>query len=142
MRAVQHVFRRGDVYRWRRRLLKKAGESGLAPIALSLGTRELSKARTIAAHLAVASDGILRQEGRDVLSPIQVRAMLESMARTHLAKLDRLANDVTPVVIENDGGQRFSPHLRSATGVPGVLSAFCRVRHGEAGLCFGAERTT
>ena len=91
MRAVQHVYRRGAVYWWRRRLSKKAGEIAPAPIALSLGTRELSKARTIAAHLVVASDDILRQEGGDVLSPVQVRSMLESVARTHLAKLDRLA---------------------------------------------------
>ncbi|MBR1237137.1 DUF6538 domain-containing protein [Bradyrhizobium sp. AUGA SZCCT0182] len=92
MRVVQHVFRRGAVYWWRRRLLKKAGERELAPIAISLRTRDLSKARTIAAHLAVASDGILRQEeGREVLSAVQVRSMLESVARTHLAKLDRLA---------------------------------------------------
>jgi hypothetical protein len=90
-RVVQHVFRRGAVYWWRRRLLKKTGERELAPIAISLRTRDLSKARTIAAHLAVASDGILRQEGRDVLSPVQVRSMLESVARAYLAKLDRLA---------------------------------------------------
>jgi hypothetical protein len=82
--AVQHVFRRGATYWWRRRLIKKTGESGVAPIAISLRTRDLSKARTIAAHLAVASDGILRQEGRQVLSPVQVRSMLESVARAHL----------------------------------------------------------
>lgn len=91
MRAVQHVFRRGAVYWWRRRLLKKPGESELTPIALSLRTRELFKARIIAAHLVVASDRISRQEGREVLSPVQVRSILESVARTHLAKLDRLA---------------------------------------------------
>ncbi|MCK1621205.1 hypothetical protein IVA96_32485 [Bradyrhizobium sp. 159] len=91
MRVVQYVFRRGAVYWWRRRLLKKTGEGELTPVAISLRTRDLSKARTIAAHLAVASDGILRQEGRDVLSPVQVRSILESVARAHLAKLDRLA---------------------------------------------------
>jgi integrase len=91
VRVVQYVFRRGAIYWWRRRLLKKTGEGELTPVAISLRTRDLSKARTIAAHLAVASDGILRQEGRDVLSPVQVRSMLESVARAHLAKLDRLA---------------------------------------------------
>lgn len=91
MRVVQYVFRRGAVYWWRRRLLKKTGERELTPVAISLRTPDLSKARTIAAHLAVASDGILRREGRDVLSSVQVRSMLESVARAHLAKLDRLA---------------------------------------------------
>jgi hypothetical protein len=49
VRVVQHVFRRGTVYWWRRWLLKKAGESELAPVGISLRTRDLSKARTIAA---------------------------------------------------------------------------------------------
>ena len=105
VRVVQHVFRRGAVYWWRRRLLKKAGERELAPIAISLRTHDLSKARTIAAHLAVASDGILRQEGREVLSPVQVRSMLESVARAHLAKLDRLAALETADGITADDGR-------------------------------------
>ena len=105
MRVVQHVFRRGAVYWWRRRLLKKAGERELSPIAISLRTHDLSKARTIAAHLAVASDGILRQEGREVLSPVQVRSMLESVARAHLAKLDRLATLETADGITADDGR-------------------------------------
>jgi hypothetical protein len=89
VRGVQYVFRRGAVYWWRRRLLSKVGERERAPIALSLGTRELSKARAIAAHLAVASDGILRQEGQKMLSAAQARSMLEAVARAHLAKMDR-----------------------------------------------------
>jgi hypothetical protein len=106
VRVVQHVFRRGAVYWWRRRLLKKAGERELAPIAISLRTHDLSKARTIAAHLAVASDGILRQEeGREVLSSIQVRSMLESVARAHLSKLDRLAALETADGIAADDGR-------------------------------------
>ncbi|MGY8684102.1 hypothetical protein Q2941_41045 [Bradyrhizobium sp. UFLA05-153] len=91
MRAAQHVFRRGAVYWWRRRLLKKNGERELAPIAISLRARELPIARTIAAHLSVASDGILRQEKSKVLSAFQVRSILESVARSQLIKLDRLA---------------------------------------------------
>lgn len=105
MRAVQHVFRRGAVYWWRRRLLSKTGERELAPIALSLRTRELSKARVIAAHLVVASDGILRQEGREVLSPVQVRSMLESVAKTHFAKLDRVAALETADGVAADDGR-------------------------------------
>ena len=70
MRVAQYVFRLGVVYWWLRRLLKKKGRE-LTPVAISLRTRDLSKARPIAAHLAVASDGILRQEGMDVLSPVQ-----------------------------------------------------------------------
>lgn len=70
----------GAVYWWRRRLLKKTGEREFAPIAITLRTRDLWKARSIAAQLTVASDGILRQEGREVLSSVQIRSMLESVA--------------------------------------------------------------
>jgi hypothetical protein len=103
--AVQHVFRRGATYWWRRRLIKKTGESELAPVAISLRTRDLSKARIIAAHMAVASDRILRQQGREVLSPVQVRSMLESVAEAHLGKLDRLAALETADGIAADDGR-------------------------------------
>jgi hypothetical protein len=91
LRVVQHVFRRGAVYWWRRRLLKKRGDGELLTIAISMRTHELSRARSIAAHLTAASDGILRQGKRDVLSAVQIRSILKSVARAHLAKLDRFA---------------------------------------------------
>lgn len=56
MRAVQHVFRRGAVYWWRRRIVQKVGESDRAPIAISLNTSELFLARTIAADLTLESE--------------------------------------------------------------------------------------
>lgn len=133
MRVVQHVFRRRSMYWWRRRLLKKVGESELAPIAISLRTRDLSKARTIAAHLAVASDGILRQEGREVLSPVQVRSMLESVARVHLAKLDRLAALETADGIAADDGRAsdrvmgWARRLQASQGIAATI--------GEAERC-------
>ena len=128
MSVVQHVFRRGAVYWWRRRLLKKTGERELAPIAISLRTSDLSKARTIAAHLAVASDGILRQpEGSEVLSPVQVRLMLESVARSHLAKLDRLAVLETADGITADEGRTsdlvmgWARRLQASQGIGAVV---------------------
>ncbi|RQH13611.1 tyrosine-type recombinase/integrase [Bradyrhizobium sp. RP6] len=128
MRVVQHVFRRGAVYWWRRRLFKKTGERELAPIAISLRTRDLFKARSIAAHLAAASDGILRrQEGREVLSSVQVRSMLESVARTHLAKLDRLAVLETADGITADEGRRsdrvmgWARRLQASQGIAAAI---------------------
>jgi hypothetical protein len=53
----------------------------------------------------VASDGILRQEGREVLSPVQVRSMLESVARIHLGKFDQLAALETADGIAADDGR-------------------------------------
>jgi hypothetical protein len=51
---------------WRRRLLHKDEESARVPIAFSLRTRDLWRARSIAAQLAVASDAMLRREGREM----------------------------------------------------------------------------
>jgi hypothetical protein len=107
---------------------QKTGKRELVPIAISLRTRDLSKARTIAAHLAVASDGILRQsEGREVLSPVQVRSMLESVARTHLAKLDRLAVLETADGITADEGRTsdrvmgWARRLQASQGIAAVV---------------------
>ena len=141
MRVVQHVFRRGAVYWWRRRLLKKTGERELAPVAISLRTRDPSKARTIAAHLAVASDGILRQEGREVLSPVQVRSMLGSVARTHLAKLDRLAALETADGITADDGRSsdrimgWARRLQASQGIAATVGEAARI--GPVRICAG-----
>jgi hypothetical protein len=91
VRAVQHVFRRGAVYWWRRRIVQKVGESDRAPIAISLNTSELFLARTIAAHLTLESERILREEKWKMMSAQQVRTMLVTVARDHLHKLNRIA---------------------------------------------------
>ena len=91
MGAVQHVFRRGTTYWWRRRLIKKTGESGLALIAISLQTRERVVARTIAAHLTLESDRILREGRRWMLSAQQIKTLLTMAASNHLRKLNRVA---------------------------------------------------
>jgi hypothetical protein len=91
MGAVQHVFRRGATYWWRRRLIKKCGESGGASVAISLRTREPLVARTIAAHLTLESDHILREGYRSMLSAQQVKSLLTTAVSHHLHKLNRLA---------------------------------------------------
>jgi len=53
--AVQHVFRRGATYWWRRRLIQKCGESGRAPVAISLQTREPLVARTFLNLIPIGS---------------------------------------------------------------------------------------
>ncbi|SRR6266403_2415312 len=84
--AVQHVFRRGAAYWWRRRLIKKCGETGGAPVAISLRTREPLVARTIAAHLTLESDRILRGGYRSMLSAQQVKSLLTTAVSDHLHK--------------------------------------------------------
>lgn len=91
MRAVQHVVRRGGVYWWRRRVCKKVGETERTTIAISMRTTNLGLARTIAAHLTHESERLMRRENGEMLSAEQTKAMLTSVARAHLAKLDRVA---------------------------------------------------
>ena len=91
MRAIQHVFRRGAVCWWRRRLIRKTGESDLTLIAISLQTREPMVARTIAAHLTLESDRILREGHRRMLSAQQVKSLLMTAVSNHLHKLNRVA---------------------------------------------------
>lgn len=107
MGAVQHVFRRGATYWWRRRLIKKPGESGLAPIAISLQTREPVVARTIAAHLTLESDRVLREGHRRMLSAQQVKTLLTTAVSNHLHKLNRVA------VLELADGIRAADGRRS-----------------------------
>jgi hypothetical protein len=140
VRAVQHVFRRGAVYWWRRRLLHKDGESARAPIAFSLRTRDLSRARSIAAHIAVASDGILRQEGREMLSAAQARSMLEAVARAHLAKMERVAVMETADGVTADEGRSsdrvmgWVRRLQAAQGTAAIVGALERRAMAEYGL--------
>ena len=91
MRAVQHVFRRGAIYWWRRRVLKNPGESERLTIAISMQTSELRMARTIAAHLTLESDRILREGPSAMLSSMQVKTMLTTVASNHLRKLARVS---------------------------------------------------
>lgn len=91
MRAVQHVFRRDSVYWWRRRVLKKAGERERVTIAISMKTRELAMARSIAARLTLHSDQILNDGSSAMLSSAQVKTMLTTVAGEHLRKLARIS---------------------------------------------------
>ena len=140
MRAVQHVFRRGAVYWWRRRLLHKDGESARVPIAFSLRTRDLSIARSIAAHIAVASDGMLRQEGREMLSAAQARSMLEAVARKHLAKMDRLAVMETADGVSTEEGRSsdrvmgWTRRLQAVQGASAIVGDAERRMLAENGL--------
>lgn len=66
-------------------------ESGRAPVAISLQTRAPLVARTIAAHLTLKSDHILREGYRSMLSAQQVKSLLATAVSDHLRKLNRVA---------------------------------------------------
>ena len=107
MRAIQHVFRRGDTYWWRRRVTKSSGERVRQPIAASLRTREPATARMIAARLTLTSEQILSQESCNMLSKAQVRSLLATTVSDHLQKLNRIAAIELADGIEPDDGRRF-----------------------------------
>jgi hypothetical protein len=107
VRAIQHVFQRGAVFWWRRRLIK-TGESNLTLTAISRRTREPLVARTIAAHITLESDRILRQERRSMLS-----TSCETVARTRplLFGLKAFATRVSQAMLD----ERNEPFRAIAT---------------------------
>ncbi len=97
MPSIPHVERRGAVYYWRRRLPAPLSKSlNGSHLVLSLGTKEPAVARQLAAVLdgeAVAMASAAGEvDGFDHrLSAEQLRGMFAQVARTHLARLERVA---------------------------------------------------
>jgi hypothetical protein len=129
VRAIQHVFRRGAIYWWRRRVLKKAGESERVAIAISMQTSELAMARTIAAHLTLESDRVLREGSFAMLSSAQVKTMLTTVASNHLRTLARMsALELADGVSSAEGRQSdlvmgWSLRLKPARGPHATVEA-------------------
>jgi integrase len=143
MGAIQHVMRRGAMYWWRRRLIEKAGESDLAPIAISLQTREPVLARSIAAHLTLESDHILRRGPRGMLSAQQVKSLLTAAVIHHLHKLDRVATLELADGIGAADGRRcdlimgWALRLRAARGPAAAVDAGDHAAILQSGLSTG-----
>lgn len=89
MGKINHVFRRGAVYWWRRRLPVVAGRSGV--LQLSLGTREVRVAGQISAAVTMASDEVMRQMADGGLSAAQAKAWLAHVVREQHERLRRLS---------------------------------------------------
>jgi hypothetical protein len=64
-----------------RRIIKKTGESERETIAISMKTSEIFLARTIAAHLTLESDRMLRDGRWRMLSTQEVKTILSNVAR-------------------------------------------------------------
>lgn len=140
MGAVQHVFRRGAVYWWRRRIVQKVGESDRAPVAISLQTREPLVARTIAAHLTLESDRMLREGYRSMLSAQQVKSLLATTVSDHLHKLNRVATLELADGLSASEGRRsdlimgWALRLRAARGPNATIDSGDHVGILESGL--------
>lgn len=82
MAAITHVFRRGAVYWWRRRLPRHGrahvcGERSQEYIQGSLGVRELGVARRLAAHLTAWSERLFADSRAGMLQQTEINSLLQ-----------------------------------------------------------------
>src|ERR1700690_81342 len=82
MAAITHVFRRGAVYWWRRRLPRRGrahdcGERSQEYIQGSLGVREIGVARRLAAHLTAWSERLFADSRAGMLQQTEVNSLLQ-----------------------------------------------------------------
>lgn len=90
MTAVQHVFKRGSVYRWRRRLPIGTGRHDWVRLELSLDTKELERARRIAPEVTLASHR-LQPDLKNKMIPTDIaRQILIKVARETSDWLDAI----------------------------------------------------
>ena len=89
--SVQYVFRRGAVYWWRRRLPVQGRTGCRLGVEVSLRTKSLHIARSIASEVTRASEHLLHGMSRSMISVDDARRILTKVAVTHSAKLDRVA---------------------------------------------------
>lgn len=90
MTASQHVFGRGSVYWWRRRLPNGTGARAWMRLELSLNTKEMELARRIAPEVALASDRLLPALKSKMISPEDAKRILIQVATEHSNYLDAI----------------------------------------------------
>jgi hypothetical protein len=88
MRVAAHVFRRGAVYTWRRRIPASCGIGSKSPyIQVSLKTRDPGEARHLGAVLHGESARVFEQMASDRLTPEEARTWLEHAVTSELARI-------------------------------------------------------
>ncbi|MDP2118538.1 MAG: site-specific integrase [Hoeflea sp.] len=90
MAIAQHVFKRGAVYWWRRRLPNGMNSRALVPLEMSLRTKSLEQAKTIAAEVTLASERLLSSLRRKMISPDDAKRILIHVATEHGFHLDAM----------------------------------------------------
>ena len=91
MTAIQHVFKRGSVYWWRRRLPIGTDARDWVRLELSLNTKERELARRIAPEVTLAGDRLLPALKATMISTEDARRILIQVAREHSDYLDSIA---------------------------------------------------
>jgi len=90
MASIQHVFKRGSVYWWRRRLPIGTGRCAWVRVELSLQTKELELARSVASEVTLASHRLLPGLIRTMISAEDAKRILIQVATEHSAHLDSM----------------------------------------------------
>lgn len=88
MNAQPHLFKRGDVYQWRRKTRRFSTE--IIDIKLSLGTTDRHQAHILARKLSAESDLIMEQIVKNRITPEHGRAFLTAVIRKERAKIEQL----------------------------------------------------
>ena len=91
MSIIQHVFKRGSVYWWRRRLRNGTESRDLLRLELSLNTKDLHEAKRLAAELTLASEKLVPLLRDKMISAEDSKKILVKVALAHSAKLDAVA---------------------------------------------------
>lgn len=91
MGKVQHVFKRGSIYWWRRRLPLGTDPRANLRIELSLNTKELHVARAVALEVTRASMGLAAKMKQSMISKDDARRILAQVALQYTEHLDSLS---------------------------------------------------
>lgn len=89
MPMIAHVFRRGAVYAWRRRIPARAGNASKSSyIQVSLHTHDPTKARALGAVLHAASERAFELMAVSRLTALQARKWFEHVVNKELEAID------------------------------------------------------
>ncbi|MBI1492447.1 site-specific integrase [Halocynthiibacter styelae] len=88
MNAQPHLFKRGDIYQWRRKTRRFSTKN--VDIKLSLGTTDRNQAHILARKVSAESDLIMEQIVRNRIPPEHGRAFLTAVIRKERAKIEQL----------------------------------------------------
>ncbi|HEV7245901.1 MAG TPA: hypothetical protein VGN93_02795 [Shinella sp.] len=88
MAIAQHVFKRGSVYWWRRRLRNGTDPRAFLLIEVSLRTKSVEQAKFSAARLTLISERLFRELRAMMIKPDDVKRILIEVAKTCTTVLD------------------------------------------------------
>ncbi|MDR7028982.1 hypothetical protein [Rhizobium rosettiformans] len=108
MTAVQHVFKRGSVYWWRRRLPIGTGRHDWVRLELSLDTKELERARRIAPEVTLASHRLQADLKTKMIPADVARQILIQVAREKSDWLDAIKSGSAGSAESNRRGETAS----------------------------------